>query len=204
MERTRRSTTQLVLVVAAVFGFFFFSLSGTVSEWPILALTIGRRKIDASASRCFLSPHLSLSLTLLPFPSRVSALRFPFPHPRLQNALLAWPHAVWLRVTARTEARPNRCRTRRGRVGRNSDLRCSARTEASGRRQQQSTAFPLTTKYHTNELPAQEDCSNHLSSPLQNKGGGQRQTMIRTGGARRPRALGANDFSSPPCVLLEP
>lgn len=55
------------------------------------------------------------------FPSRVSALRFPFPHPRLQS-LLAWPHAVSLRVTARTEARPNRCRTRRGRVGRNSDL----------------------------------------------------------------------------------
>lgn len=126
MERTRRSTTELVpggggASCAGRFRFFFGPYRGLFSEWPILALTIGRRKIDASASRCFLSPHLSLSLTLLPFPSRVSALRFPFPHPRLQS-LLAWPHAVSLRVTARTEARPNRCRTRRGRVGRNSDL----------------------------------------------------------------------------------
>jgi hypothetical protein len=95
------------------FSFFFFGpYRGLFSEWPILALTIGRRKVDASPQP---HPHVAS------FPSRVSALRFPFPHPRLQS-LLAWPHAVSLRVTARTEARPNRCRTRRGRVGRNSDL----------------------------------------------------------------------------------
>lgn len=129
MERTRRSTTELVpggggASCAGRFRFFFGPYRGLFSEWPILALTIGRRKVDASASRCFLSPQDASPQPhphVASFPSRVSALRFPFPHPRLQS-LLAWPHAVSLRVTARTEARPNRCRTRRGRVGRNSDL----------------------------------------------------------------------------------
>jgi hypothetical protein len=84
MERTRRSTTQLVVVVPhharAVFGYRGLLVSGQ----SFLALTIGRRKIDASASRCFLFPltmlHLSLILTsrcfLFPLGSRRSVSLF--------------------------------------------------------------------------------------------------------------------------------
>lgn len=67
------------------FSVFFSSpYRGLFSEWPILALTIGRRKIDASASRCFLFP-LTMETSASASASRhvasfsLSGLGTPFP-----------------------------------------------------------------------------------------------------------------------------